>query len=443
MRLEVPGTLGPDQATMTFEFPVDSRTQSLEVSVRGTGDEGNLPPVLAQMDLLNPAGSTMAQIGPPLGPGASVLQGMTVQVHNATNGSHIVVQVTTAEPLSGAGSSSGTESGTTSAPSQAANDNVSFVLDFQRQDAPSAAPATGSSVLTPVSVGTLVVAPTPQGGSSISTSTWTAPAGEDGEASPTAQAAATVAASTTTAASATPEPPGEALESFNVRVSTGPLASRSASPLGPTLASIDAEVTQQVDRHERALSQEIEGLESVDGEQSTAWRPEDTDEESSSRPGNQAGLSGFTGPNRPVVDVPGSGGFPMMVTSPGRGQHARIADLWATLPSFADPESSASTSAQSDISSLREGTLTRAASGGSSSDTGKAPDYVKAACGLAFGLVMTSGSLFPDMIARLPRRIPKWLAALRAVAGRGRLPSRSRHPLGAISTWMRGLFVPR
>ena len=130
----------------------------------------------------------------------------------------------------------------------------------------------------------------------------TAPAGEDGESAPAAQAATTTVASATTAD--TPEPPSESLDSFNVRVSTGPFASRSASPLGPTLASIDAEATQQVDRHERAMSQEIEGLEPVDGEQSTAWRSEDTDEESSSQPGI-TGSSGFAGPARSGRRRPG------------------------------------------------------------------------------------------------------------------------------------------
>ena len=382
----------------------------------------------------------MAQFGPAAGPGASVLQGMTVQVHNATSGSNILIQVTTSEPfLGGVSSSSATGSASTGAPSQASNGNVSFVLDVQRQDATNNAQASGLSVQGPVSVGTLVIAPTPQGGSSVSSSTWTAPAEEDDESAPAAQASTTAVAS---AASATSEPLSESPESFNVRVSTGPFASRSASPLGPTLASIDAEATQQVDRHERAMSQEIEGLELADTEQSTAWRSAGTDQELSSQPENQPGSSGFTGPARAVVDVPGSGGFPMMVTSPGRGQQSQIGDLWATLPSFADSASSVSSSARAEIS-VREGPLTNAAPSHSSSDSANSPDYVKAACGLAFGLVMTSRPLFPDLIARLARRIPKWLVALRARTARAASPSQRRRSPRPIKMWLRGLFVPR
>jgi hypothetical protein len=438
-RVEVTGTLSSDQTTMTFDVPVDAQTESVGVNVQPMGGGSNAIPVIGLMALVNPAGTTMAQIGPSSGPGASVFQGMTVQLRNATNGSHVLIQITTAEPLSGSAvsSSSGTESGNTAAPSQASNGDVSFVLNVQRQDAPTAVQVSGPLVQAPELVGTLVVAPTPQGGTSVSSSTSTASAEEDGESAPAAQSAVMTVASTTTPLSAAPEPPSGSLDSFNVRVSTGPFASRSASPLGPSLASIDAEATQQVDRHERAMSQEIEGLEPVDGEQSTVWRSEDTDDESSSQPGS----SGFAGMARSVVDVLGSGGFPMMVTSPGRGQQAQVSDLWATLPSFADSESSASSSAQAAIS-LGEGPKTSAAASRSSSDSAKSPDYVKAACGLAFGLLMTSGPLFPDLIARLSRRSPKWLAALRARTGRATSPWRRRHPLGAISTWIRGLFVP-
>jgi hypothetical protein len=436
-REEVTGTLTPNVTSLTFQIPVGQPTQSLSMSVRETGGEGTSPPVFAQMDLVNATGNMVAQFGPPSGPGASVLQGMTVQLHNATNGSHIVIQVTTAEASAHASSSSATDSANTAGPQPAPGDNVSFVLDIQRQDAPDTGQGTGSIVQAPVGVGTLVVAPTSQGISSTSSSTWTAPDEQDGESASAAQGPTTAVAS---AATATFEPAGESLESFNVRLSTGPLASRSASPLGPTLASIDAEATQPVDRHERALSQEIEGLEPVDGERSTAWRSEDSNEESSNEPGS----SGFAGSARPVVGVLGSGGFPMMVTSPGRGQHAQLADLWATLPSFADSESSASRTAQAEIS-LHESPLTHtnAAASTSSSDSAKSPEYVKAACGLALGLALTSGSLFPDLIARLPRRMPKWIANLRPRTGRTGLRSRRTHATGAISTWLRALFVAR
>jgi hypothetical protein len=402
--VDVTATLDPDQTSVTFAIPVGALTESLGLSLRATA--GDDPAVVGQMDLVNPAGVTVDQFGPMSGPGPTGLQSFAIQFHNVTNGSRLVVQVTTAEPLSPVSPSP--ESGTTAAQSQALNANATFVLDVQRQEALSPVGSTGISVPDPISVGTLVVAPTPQGGASVSSSSWTAPEEQqDGESAPATQGATTAVAS---AAPESPESSGQSLESFNVRVSTGPLASRSASPLGPTLASIDADATQQVDRHERAMSQEIEGLEPIDGEHSTVLRSDDTDSELASRPGS----SRFVGP---VVDVLGTGRFPMMVTSPGRGHHVPLADLWAALPSFSDSEGSPSIAAHVDIT-LGEVPETSAATSRLSSDGAALPDFMKAACGLAFGLVMTSGPLLPDLLASLPRRIPKWLAALRARTGR-------------------------
>ena len=72
-----------------------------------------------------------------------------------------------------------------------------------------------------------------------------------------------------------------------------------------------------------------------------------------------------------------------------------------------------------------------------SSETSEAPNYVKAACGLAFGLMMTSGPLFPDLVARLPRRIPKWILALRMQTGRVALTGSGRFSLAKLSGWLR------
>ena len=150
----------------------------------------------------------------------------------------------------------------------AANFNVSFVLEVQRQDLATPTQDTAAGSSGSLSIGTLIVAPTPQSGSSVAPvdSTADAPAETTPEVDQVASTTATVATTETA------EQPADSFDGFNVRVLTGPLASRTASPLGPTLASIDAEATQEVDRHERAMSQEIEGIESLGGETSVAWR---------------------------------------------------------------------------------------------------------------------------------------------------------------------------
>ena len=57
------------------------------------------------------------------------------------------------------------------------------------------------------------------------------------------------------------------------------------------------------------------------------------------------------------------------------------------------------------------------------SDFSQAPNYVKAACAMAFGLVMTTGPLFPDLFARLKRRVPRWVLVRRSQAGRNHSPA--------------------
>ena len=140
-------------------------TQSLGLSVRETDGDGTSAPVFGQLDLVNPAGATMAQFGPFAGPGANALQGMTVQLHNATSRLSYLDSGHDCRVVVGSKLARGTESGTTAGSSQASNGNVSFVLDVERQDIQSNVQVAGSLAQAPVSIGTLVVAPTPQGGS--------------------------------------------------------------------------------------------------------------------------------------------------------------------------------------------------------------------------------------------------------------------------------------
>ena len=197
----------------------------------------------------------------------------------------------------------------------------------------------GSSMQSFLSVGTLLVAPTPQGGSSVAYSAGTVDGGAETPTTPgdDEQAAATALPP---AMAETADLPSESFDSFGLRISTGPLASRDASPLGPILASVDAEATQQVDRHERAMAQEILGLDASDGDLSLASRRDDANREWSANRRERSGLPGVE--DGPVVDAPGSGGFPMKVTSQRRGQLGKVDGLWATLPVFADSESPAS-----------------------------------------------------------------------------------------------------
>ena len=132
----------------------------------------------------------------------------------------------------------------------------------------------------------------------------------------------------------------------------------------------------------------------------------------------------------------------MKVTSQGRGHQTQISALWATLPSFADPETAA---ASSDIPTIpiNDLALESATVDRSSSSFSQAPNYVKAACGLAFGLMMTSGPLFPNLIARLPRRVPKWIVVLRTRTERADFRGAGRFSPARLSGWLRAWMLWR
>jgi hypothetical protein len=433
----IKGMIDSDHPYMWVPIPVGPNDQAMELSVHSTSGQPGESPAVAQVDLESSTGAPLAQYGPGNGTGPLPSPTVTAIIKNAPAGGQLDVQI-------GATSSGSTEleqsslssTAATTSSSQTSNWSVSFVLDIQRQELSNVAQATTSSVQAGSVVGTLVGATAPQNGPLVSSSSEPSLADQNGTTSAQDELTTTAVVSQTPA---TAEGESEPLESFNVRLSTGPLASRSASPLGPTIASIDADATQPVDRHERALSQEIDGLGSDDEVQSAAWRSRGTDQEPLMFPGRQSRSAELLGEAEPVVAVTGRGGFPIKVTSTGRGQHARLTDLWATLPSEADLAGSEPGFVQVKISASGEApfpiTTDRPA------DLMKYPDYVKAAFGLFIGMSLTSGPLFPDLMASLPRHIPRWIMVLRPPARKTNSAATQDQRLRPIRTWLRGLLV--
>ena len=252
--VEVDGSLNPDRSSMNVLIPVGPMTRSLGFSVRtGDGNDAPFAPVFARVVLFDPAGDPLDQVAPDPGQAEPPPQVMDVMLHDAPAGGHVLVEITTAATASSTGTGPTVVSGPTTSLSG------SFVLDIQRQEdrpaQPGAPPAQGQ-----VAVGTLLFVPSAQSGlSSLSEATAsltdaTAADGLDGQALVTA--------------SSDPSAAGlvqDAGDGFNVRVPTGPFASRSAGPLGPILASSEADPTPAVDRHERGLFQAIDSLDAEPG----------------------------------------------------------------------------------------------------------------------------------------------------------------------------------
>jgi len=120
-----------------------------------------------------------------------------------------------------------------------------------------------------------------------------------------------------------------------------------------------------------------------------------------------------------VVVVSGGGGFPLKVTAPASSQRADLAALLAVLPGSSDSKSEIPVASSEDLA-LNEFSVALATISTSPTDRSEEfPDYVKAACGLAIGLGLTSGPLFPDLMQSLRSRVPMWIVGRRARQRRG------------------------
>ena len=105
--------------------------------------------------------------------------------------------------------------------------------------------------------------------------------------------------------------PDEPSDGFNLRIPTGPFASRNAGPLGPILASVAGDPTPEVDRDERAMYQDIERRDAEPGYGEGALEIA-LDRTESSEPGGS------------VAAVEGRGGFPLKVTALARNRHTDL-----------------------------------------------------------------------------------------------------------------------
>ena len=177
------------------------------------------------------------------------------------------------------------------------------------------------------------------------------------------------------------------------------------------------------------MSQQIEGLDGVEGETSLAWRPDSPAEKESRLPANRPGSVGYPATRRQFGC--------RRARDRGLPDESHLARPRSPLRALGTMGNSAvvrrfgkpGASSEAVEIAMNEAALTQNAVGpsGNFSDT---PDYVKAVCGLAFGVMMTSGSLFPDLVSRLPRRVPKWWVVLRSRLGRTHLAASRRFCAG-------------
>jgi hypothetical protein len=419
---EYTGTIGPGQTAANVFIPLDSGIETFKFVVRPDGNpDSSRETYIDQVTLDDATGKPLAEVGQPPNPGMPPPE-MDVAVHGAPTEGHLVVQVTSAGTLEAA-------SGAQALSSAAPDTSVSFVLYVQRQS-PEAAAESALPAQAQTALGVITLASSTSSGDSpfaVTTSIGLfadgVPAGPDAALTSSHDTAALVAS--------------DVADGFNLRVLTGPLASRSAGPLGPIVAVADLDPTPPVNRHERALLQDIEGLEEDDGPGATVAR--DVLAEATSSPDNADGWIAPSGSGEDGELPNESGGLMRQIGESAHqlGRRAGLSGLLADLAAGTAADRATPGSPENGSSPAENGTLI-AGEAISRGERKAAPDYVKVVYGLAFGLGLTAGPLFPNLMTSGRFRVPKWLRNRRAHMPLRRTVASSSRRFRSIAGWLSG-----
>jgi hypothetical protein len=213
-------------------------------------------------------------------------------------------------------------------------------------------------------------------------------------------------------------------------ISVGPLASRGSAPLGPLLGTNQEDRTYSIDRDERAFDLAMEQLGSGVGLEIALIGPQgqtgsvgrDSADPQSVSPRDASGS---------LTPLRGTGGFPVLVPSSGATQaNTDATALLATLPASLGRD--VSTADPAFVPDLTPLTLCRPEE--QARDEAARTDFLTSACGLALGVGLATGPLYPDLIGLVRTCLPR---AVRP-RGRTRRASGSRiPPLQKFMSWLR------
>jgi hypothetical protein len=415
------------QGYQSYKIPLDPATRMLGLSLRG--QPGNNPsqwPAFGEMSLVDRQGDTLAQFDPPVaGPTGGPPDAVTLAFNNLPDGGSLVVEVAMPSRSAPGGSS---------ATPAATGTTIPFVIDIQRLESPSPAQGAGigSVVAAPSSPGTLVIGAMPGAVDS---------AGQDGSAmgsdaiAATPEATASVLVDLGEAIPATDSSPALApsLADIGTRISTGPMAARTAAPLGPDLSDVVLDPVPAIDRHELALAQEITADDADEGRVSRNLRSPLRNRDEAPTPGGDDPESEEPGP--PVVaysSIAGLGPLSLKVAEAGVGRRrGDLEDLHAALVlATSRPEQRA----EGDVPTDEPDLVAVAAPASSDGERRPSLDYVTSACILAMGMGLMTGPIIPDLLRLLPPRSSRW-RGVRATGMSRLLAGSSREQI--FGTWRR------
>jgi hypothetical protein len=383
------GTYDPARPLMPFMLSMETGAELFPYQDHA-GGPGAMPDISSGGGGPADSGEASAiQTGPP--PNLGAIQFPAMNLARSTP-----IPVHLMGKVSGSPNFPTTESGTPGVTS--ANSSESFGATVLRQDDPDSTSAVTAPAQGPLAVGftsfsdsTFSVIPPTLDNAAQSSAATTADTAQPGS-----EETAAVVAAFDRAASGS-------LDGFDTRIPTGPLASRNAGPLGPILASTGGDPTPEVDRDERAMYQTIERGESEAGNN------QDAPEYLSAAVGSSEDAPGDLGGS--VAVVLGTGGFPLKVTALPRNRTTELGGLLSSIRAGSGI-SSAPEDAAPAARSVDPGQVAGVAS--NRDDSPAFAVFIKAACGIALGLGMSSRAFFPTLLTRAQKRIRTRMRNLRS-----------------------------
>jgi len=209
-------------------------------------------------------------------------------------------------------------------------------------------------------------------------------------------------------------------------VSVGPLVTRGSAPLRPPLGTTPGEPTPSIDRNERAFDLAALGSGAeVDAELLLGLTANRSDGNGEDMPVNQA-----TRTTEPLIALRGPGGLPVMVSSV-RGVGQFLIDPAAVLATLPAPENLPDPGQQlARLPALPPLEVSGALRRG---DEVACTDFLKAACGLMLGIGLTTGPLYPDLMALVRNFLPRRPSLANAPRRSG---ARRKGPLRSFRRWL-------
>jgi hypothetical protein len=394
--LEMGGQLDSEHDSMTYTLPIGPATRTVGISVRPMAEAGSDGPVIDSIILFDANGKKLSEMAAEWDEAHPAPQYVLVTLSNVPSGAHLAFRVSAP---AGGFAPAFNDSTLISPPSDASEASpwaIPFMVDVQWQETTPTSPqnekfsgAADSAEPSTVTFDTVATTHSPSS-SSPSSSAARKGGSDDGDLDSASEPIGVVPTTVEPRATTT------------VRVPTGPLANRSAAPMGGLLASsaddLDGDPDANGNESNRRAPDALADFESD-------WCP---NHEPADATGTDAGED-----EQVVVAERGAGGVPLLGPGMiGDDLGTGSSKLLASLAGVPTADSAPSELGIPDVSppSVPVEATSEPWTPKSNRPAGSTlQTLISAAFGLSLGLTLTSGPLFPDLLAmaRTARR-PRW-----------------------------------